>query len=172
MELLEPEVALGALPVVGAYVLTMGPPPVAGMPCPRPRTDWDAIAEAGFGVVISLDRDRTAYDPSPLKLVRFDLEDLAHGGVPEDPEREEGLICAAASSARSWLNRGVGAVVHCAGGRGRTGTVLGAIAVQAGIAPQVAAEWLDVVHKLRGRPGWPESPWQRHVLGEFQMLDG
>ena len=54
--------------------------------------------------------------------------------------------------------------MHCSGGIGRTGTVIGAVLVSLGIdAPDVVA-WLDAVQKLRGRPGWPESPWPADAL--------
>ena len=32
------------------------------------------------------------------------------------------------------------------------------------LAPHDVVAWLDAVQKLRGRPGWPESPWPADAL--------
>ncbi len=43
--------------------------------------------------------------------------------------------------------------------------VIGAVLVSLGIDESDVAAWLDAVHKLRGKPGWPECPWQTEALG-------
>jgi hypothetical protein len=73
-------------------------------------------------------------------------------------------VAAAASATRALLDDGLGVIVHCAGGTGRSGTVVGAVLVSLGGAPDTVTAWLDAVHILRGRPGWPESPWQTDAL--------
>jgi hypothetical protein len=56
---------------------------------------------------------------------------------------------------------GLGVVVHCMGGRGRdrNGARMWYCA-NLGSRQQRQSVFLDRVHKARGKPGWPESPWQ------------
>jgi len=53
--------------------------------------------------------------------------------------------------------------VACAGGRGRTGTVLAAMAVLDGLDPHDAVTWV----RQRYRPRAVETPWQRWYLRRF-----
>ena len=50
------------------------------------------------------------------------------------------------------------------GGRGRTGTVIGATLVRLGHDPETVVAHLNRLAVARGRRGWPESPWQAEVL--------
>lgn len=61
-----------------------------------------------------------------------------------------------------------GVAVHCHGGTGRTGTVIGAVLVRLGHDPEEVCDWLHQVHVARGRDGWPESDWQQSVLRGFR----
>jgi len=87
------------------------------------------------------------------------------GVVPELASREH--LKNLMPVVREALAHGEGVVVHCAGGRGRTGTVLGATLVSLGFAPAEVVAHLDLVHKARGTSGWPESPWQSAILQRF-----
>jgi protein-tyrosine phosphatase len=62
-----------------------------------------------------------------------------------------------------FLLAGEGVVVHCAGGTGRTGCVLGCALVRLGYTPSDVIAYLDDLHTIRAR-GWPESPWQAAVV--------
>jgi len=62
------------------------------------------------------------------------------------------------------LQQGEGVIVHCAGGRGRTGTVLGCVLRELGHPADEIVAFLDGIHKRRGKPGWPEAAWQREVV--------
>jgi protein-tyrosine phosphatase len=59
-------------------------------------------------------------------------------------------------------------VVHCVGGRGRTGTVLGCVLRELGHSPGEVVDFLDRVHKARGKAGWPESPWQGQLVRDWR----
>jgi predicted protein tyrosine phosphatase len=95
------------------------------------------------------------------------LEDLAYGKVPTNPEGELIKIRRAVDAVIESLDRQDGVLVHCDGGTGRSGTVVGAVLVDMGERPGEVAAWLDRVHLTRGRSGWPESPWQSTVLEWF-----
>ena len=150
------------------YWVLSHPAPLAGMRYPRPGFPWAALARSGISRVVRLTSDGTSYDPRPLQVAySAQLEDLVHGSSPRSPRQELQLIREAVGVVREALAHGEGVVVHCAGGRGRTGTVLGATLVSLGFAPAEVVAHLDLVHKARGTSGWPESPWQSGILLRF-----
>ena len=147
------------------YWVLQRPAPLAGMPYPSARTPWHDLAAAGFRHVMCLEGHGPAYDPAPLIVRRrARLQDLRGGSWPRDPEQEERLIREAAQTVVSGLQAGEGVVVHCAGGTGRTGTVIGCVLRVLGVAAAPVITYLDHLHQARGRPGWPESAWQAQVV--------
>lgn len=143
--------------------------PLAGMRLPSNGYPWDKIAALGFQRIVSLHPG--AYNPAPLSFIfKQKLQDLVSGGDPTDPAKEERLIRTAAGRIIQALRSGEGVVVHCVGGRGRTGTVLGCVLRELGHEPTKAIEYLDRLHKLRGKSGWPESPWQGKLVQGWKSL--
>jgi hypothetical protein len=142
--------------------------PLAGMPYPSPRTPWAALAAAGFAHVLCLAGSSPAYDPAPLNLLHaVELEDLVLGDPPGAPEQEETRIREAVAVALGKLEAGEGVIVHCYGGRGRAGTVLGCILRSRGYTSAAICDYLDRLHKARGKTGWPEAAWQAAMVGRF-----
>jgi rhodanese/phosphatase family protein len=142
------------------YWVAREPVPLAGMAYPG-RVDWPALAAEGLGHVVCLTHDEPRYDPSPLTTTAVRLEDLFAGGAPSDPAAEHARVEAAADAVVERYAAGTGVVVHCMGGRGRAGTVLGVALVRMGHDPETVVDYLHRVHVGRGRKdGWPESPWQ------------
>ncbi len=81
--------------------------------------------------------------------------------LPRDPERAARLLRAAHEHAV-----GGGRVeIACAGGRGRTGTAIAALAVLAGV-PAHAATWARQHYDRRA----VETPWQRRWVRRFPQL--
>ncbi len=147
------------------YWVLRQPGPLAGMPYPSPRTPWAAIAEAGFAHVVCLSESPPNYDPAPLNLLHaVELEDLVFGDPPAAPEREEARIREAVAVALGKLEAGEGVIVHCYGGRGRAGTVLGCMLRALGYAGAEICDYLDRLHKARGKTGWPEAAWQAEMV--------
>ncbi len=145
------------------YWVSESPAPLAGMRFPRPDFPWKNVSEAGFVGVVALEPG--SYDPSPLRLLFSKrLEDLCHGGNPRNAKKEEALITEAVEITLSSLRSGQGVVVHCVGGRGRTGTVLGVVLRRLGHSFPEVLGFLNRIHKARGKPGWPESPWQAALV--------
>lgn len=155
---------LGALSIPSDFFwVSRDPVPIAGMAYPS-RADWSLLAELGFGHVVCLTHDDPPYDPSPLGLSAVALDDLYHGRPPSDPEAERERVLDAAAAAAGAVRRGEGVVVHCRGGRGRAGSVLGSALVMLGLDADAVVAWLDLLHRRRGKAGWPESPWQAEVV--------
>lgn len=149
------------------YCVLLAPAPLAGMTYPG-ATPWQALFGAGFRHVICLSENRPRYSPAPLShAYAAALEDLHGGGWPEDPGREERLVRAAVSAAAARLAAGEGIVVHCVGGTGRTGAVLGCLLRLRGFAAAEVIAYLDALNLARGRPGWPESPWQAELVARW-----
>jgi rhodanese/phosphatase family protein len=144
------------------WVLT-SPAPLAGMKYPRPSFPWSNLKAAGFSHVISLHPG--SYNPAPLTMPFCEhLEDLVSGGPPRNEEREREKIKKAVAATLKALQSGQGVVVHCVGGRGRSGTVIACTLRELGFGAQEAIAFLDRVHKARGKPGWPESSWQSSLV--------
>ena len=151
------------------YWVMQQPAPLAGMAYPGPATPWQAITAAGFRQVVCLAGDAPGYDPGPLqRLYTANLEDLFHGKPPQDPEREAGLIREAVGAVFPRLQSGEGVIVHCAGGTGRTGTLVGCILRRLGLPAWQVLDYLNELHQARGKPGWPESAWQAWMVENFK----
>lgn len=98
-----------------------------------------------FGVYL-LDRDPGAFD-WPHRWVRW-----PDFGTPDSTT--DALAAIHDAYARSTMER---VEIACAGGIGRTGTALAAIAVFAGIPPEEAVAWVRKTYHGRA----VETPWQR-----------
>src|SRR5579884_149964 len=85
-----------------------------------------------------------------------------------DPSAERAKIQRAVRATVSAWRTGHGVVVHCHGGTGRTGTVLGCVLRELGVQAAEVIDFLDRVHKVRGKPGWPESSWQRELVEHWK----
>lgn len=151
------------------YWIKTGTAPLAGMPLPGSRTPWARLSKLGFSKVVCLSNTRPIYDPAPLQLAAaVEMDDLCDGGEPLNPRSEALRYQSLADRVRKWLARSEGVIVHCAGGRGRTGTLIGAILVMEGFPAAHVTKLLDKIHQERGKPGWPESRWQKRLLVEME----
>lgn len=154
------------------YWVLQQPAPLAGMSYPSPRTPWQDLAAAGFRHVVCVTGEGPAYEPSPLIISHStNLQDLYGGGSPRHPEDEERLIAEAALAVVRRLQAGDGVIVHCAGGTGRTGTVMGCVLRVFGASATEVITYLDHLHHARGRSGWPESVWQAQVVQRFAAIE-
>lgn len=150
------------------YLVLKEPAPLAGMAYPFPGMPWRLLSKAGISNVVCLCGYAVDYDPAPLQvLYAAELEDLHHGNSPADPEREEGVVRAAVSTINERLAKGEGVAVHCVGGTGRTGTVIGCVLRSMGYAADDVIRYLDELNKARGRRGWPEAPWQAGMVKKY-----
>jgi hypothetical protein len=157
---------LGALCVPDdLYWVSRSPVALAGMAYPG-RADWVLLNGEGIGHVVCLTHDEAPYDPSPCTVTSVRLQDLVSGDPPRDPDRERELVHSAAADVVAHVEQGVGVAVHCMGGRGRTGTVLGVALVRLGHDPEAVVDHLHRLAVGRGRRGWPESAWQAEVVRE------
>lgn len=144
------------------------PTPLAGMAYPDATTPWDRLHEHGFRRIVRL-HEGTPYDPSPLTVSHaVALEDLYGGSLPQDEAREERLVREAVSAVLEELDRGNGIIVHCAGGVGRTGTVLTCTLKSLSVPISRIRDHFVALSEARGfSGGWLESPWQKGLLTRF-----
>ncbi len=155
---------LGALCVPDdLYWVSRSPVVLAGMAYPG-RADWTRLAEEGIRHVVCLTHDAAPYDAAPCTVSAVKLQDLVSGDPPRDPGREVQLVHDAATDVVNHVELGIGVAVHCMGGRGRTGTVLGVALVRLGHEPAAVVDYLHSLAVGRGRRGWPESAWQADVV--------
>jgi hypothetical protein len=130
------------------------------------------MSSIGFRWVICACSQDPGYDPFPLKfLARIRLMDLSDGGQPDNARAEFERIEGIASKAFSKLKEG-GILIHCEGGRGRTGTIVGAILRRCGYGAAEVVHFLDGAYVAAGKlKGWPESPWQSQVIERIKPTD-
>jgi hypothetical protein len=136
---------------------------LAGMASPPDGFPFSFLHEQGAAVLVSLTGHQD-YVSDPLAKESFDLEDLAGKSGPSDAAAEQTVVRAAAGRTLDLVQQGVGVVVHCGMGIGRTGTVIGAVLVALGHDANDVERWLRDVQVARGCSGWPEAPWQRDQL--------
>lgn len=149
------------------YWVLRSPAPLAGMRLPQANWPWSAIHAAGFLDLVTL--HPCNHDPTPMSRIFAEhLEDLFHGGPPKNSEREVVMIRSAVRVIVSSLRAGRGVIVHCWGGRGRTGTVLGCALRELGYDANATVDYLDRIHVARGKEGWPESPWQSNLVRQWK----
>jgi hypothetical protein len=153
------------------YLVTRDPAPLAGMAYPRwEGLSWKSLAGLGLVHVVCVTEGACGYDPSPLRLITGTwLQDLAGGALPDKPTREESRVRRIALDVMALLRSGEGVVVHCEGGTGRTGTVLGCVLRGLGHTPDEVSAYLDRITKARGHRKWPESEWQAAVVRRFAL---
>jgi len=106
------------------YQVLRAPGPLAGMSFPN-GPPWKSIASAGFESIVCLTDNTPPYDPSPLRVLRaLKFKDLVRGAHPDNPQCEAAMLRDVVQAVVDELRSGRGVVVHCAGGTGRTGTVI------------------------------------------------
>jgi protein-tyrosine phosphatase len=167
-----PPEALRAVPGLDSpqrfYQVLRSPAPLAGMSFPE-RPSWEAIAAAGFESIVCLTNNTLPYDPSPLRVLgAVKFKDLVCGSWPDNPEREAGLLRDVVQVVVEELRAARGVVVHCAGGTGRTGTVIACALAALGMPEGDVLKYMTTVNAARGKsPGWPESDWQKSQVAAF-----
>ncbi|XUX00751.1 MAG: tyrosine-type recombinase/integrase [Dehalogenimonas sp.] len=140
------------------------PAKLAGMADPTHSTlSWASLFDLGFGYVVCLNNEKPKYDPKPLVLLMsVKLEDLCGGGKPTRLVSEKRKYLDVADAITKVLQANVthpkGVIVHCTGGVGRTGTVIGLVLANLGFN---VSEIKNLLHPQ----GWPEgSKWQEGIV--------
>jgi hypothetical protein len=150
------------------YQVLRSPAPLAGMSFPN-GPPWKAVAAAGFESIVCLTNNTLPYDPSPLRVLRaMKFKDLAGETWPDDPQHETDMLRDVVQDVVAELRAGSGVVVHCAGGTGRTGTVIACALAALGMPEADVLKYMATVNVARGKsPGWPESDWQKGQVAAF-----
>jgi hypothetical protein len=149
------------------YIVFRDPAPLAGMAYPGTGMPWRKLYGLGFRGVVCLCGSRVEYGPAPLSLLQaVGMEDLHHGNDPVYPARNEKLVREAVDLINAHLLKGEGVAVHCVGGTGRTGTVIGCVLRSRGYTSDDVISYLEEINQLRGRR-WPEAPWQADMVRRY-----
>ena len=101
----------------------------------------------------------TNYDAKVRESFAVNHFPIRDGGVARDIDGVRALVAELVAA----LVKGESIAVHCAAGLGRTGTIVGCVLVDLGIAP---ADALITLKEVRG-PGCPENHGQREFVRGF-----
>jgi hypothetical protein len=151
------------------YVVLDEPALLAGMCYPPSNTSWRTLSAAGFIDVVCLCESPPNYRPGSLRIAYANkLEDLHYGHKPVDPAQQEVLVSDAVQVVLQSLDAGHGVIVHCVGGIGRTGIVIGCTLRALGVPADTVIRYLDDLTKARGiKRGWPETEWQAQIVRNY-----
>jgi protein-tyrosine phosphatase len=149
------------------YVV-MDQPLLAGMCYPYSGTPWDSLEKAGFSGIVCLCDRHPDYDPYPLRILyATKLADLYMGNLPRYPLREEKHVREAVKCVVKAIDAGEGVIVHCLGGIGRTGTVIGCVLREFGFSADEAIGYLDEINIDRRIGPWSDSEWQAEMVRKY-----
>lgn len=155
------------------YLVTPEPALLAGMRRPTPTTPWNELFRIGFRQIVCLTENPPEYLAEPLMIAgHFPLQDLYNGATPYNAESENNQVMKAVHRVLSLITRRIGVAVHCDGGTGRTGTVIGCVLKGLGYNVPDILCYLDSLNRERGaRGGWPESQWQADMLQKYRRIE-
>ncbi len=139
------------------YWVLQKPAPLAGMAFPQ-GNPWKFLASVGFKSVVCLTDNTLPYDPSPLEVLRsLRFKDLYGNRYPNDPTREADALRDVVKAIVNDLHSRRGVAVHCAGGTGRTGTVIACTLRVLGVSTDEVLKYtvirrIGVALKVRSSP--------------------
>ena len=126
------------------------------------RHRMDAFLEAGINTFIDLTQSHELVPYEPILKEQahiYAIEAAHHRFAIRDhgvPSRE--TMTAILNTIDEAIQNGKGVYVHCWGGVGRTGIVVGCYLVRHGLAPQQALERLQTLFKTRPQNYYTPSP--------------
>lgn len=137
------------------------PPHLAALAYPQTAEDLGWLRRNGIDILVSLTED-----PAPRVWVNEAGLMLVHVPVPDMAPPTERQFEVVVDTVKRAIASGMGTAVHCAAGKGRTGTMLAAYFVSQGLGPTAAIE------KVRSlRPGSVETVEQERSIAEFARIN-
>jgi atypical dual specificity phosphatase len=133
---------------------------LAALAMPDQPEDFSWLRQQGISVLISL----TEWPPPKAYVNEAGLMNV-HIPIPDMTAPTTRQLEHALEVIERAQQSGLGVAVHCAAGRGRTGTVLAAYFVRKGLSAEAA---IQQVRQLR--PGSIETPEQEQAVREWAKL--
>lgn len=157
---------MGIVSVVGSSSYAMKPvnfswidgDHVAGMACPSNQKNIAWLKSNNVGLIVSLTEE-----PLGGRMLNCDGINVLHLPIPDFCAPTKDLVENFVKNVEITISQGKTAVVHCLGGRGRTGTLL---ACWLGRKLKISGE--QAIKEIRMlRPGSVETIEQEHFVSEY-----
>lgn len=160
------------------WVLADSRPRLAGSENPLSRGPdfWEELKATGVACVVCLNHvNCSPHAPSPRLAISLRDQYGWDSYTPSDfnAAGESRKYVRATEFIVERLRSNQGVMVHCGGGTGRTGTLVGCVLRCLGKEPKEIFDWYARLNARRKRDGcrfnWPESDWQASFVKTFGL---
>ena len=135
------------------------PSKLAGSARPQNEEELEGLKRTGIKAIVSLTEDRLEFEVEHLGF------DYLHSPITDFEAPSQNQLCEIIRFIEEMISESKPVLVHCAAGKGRTGTVLAAYLVYHGKSAEEAINRVRIM-----RPGSIEMPVQQEAVRSYAKI--